>query len=204
MAYLVLVRHGESTFNAQGIWTGWQNPPLTEKGLEEAKKAGELIKDIKFDFAFTSPLLRSTQTFDEIVKTAGITVAPILADEIKERNYGDYTGKNKWEIEKELGEEKFKKLRRGFDVPIPNGETLKDVYNRVIPYFQTQILPKLYDGKNVIISAHGNSLRALAKFLENISDEDISGVEIATGQVIVYQIDSEGKVSSKDIRTTSS
>lgn len=200
MAFLALVRHGESTYNAKGVWTGWLDPPLSEKGFGEARQAGELLKDIKFDISYTSDLLRAQQTLDEIKKILGLEIRTIISPEIKERNYGDYTDKNKWEVEKQLGEEEFKKLRRSFDYPIPNGESLKDVYNRTIPYYQEEILPKLKNGQNILISAHGNSLRALTKFLENISDEEIENLEIPTGQVIVYQIDSEGKVISKEIR----
>ncbi len=204
MAYLVLVRHGESTYNAKGVWTGWLDPPLSEKGFEEARQAGELLKDIKFDIAYTSDLLRAQQTLDEIKKILGIETPTVISPEIKERNYGDYTDKNKWEVEKELGEEEFKKLRRSFDHPVPNGESLKDVYNRTLPYFQTEILPKLKLGQNILISAHGNSLRALAKYLENISDEGIENLEIPTGQVIVYEINPEGKIASKEIRGANS
>lgn len=202
MAFLVLVRHGESTYNAKGVWTGWLDPPLSEKGFEEAKQAGNLLKDIKFDISYTSDLLRAQQTLDEIKKILGIEIQTIISPEIKERNYGDYTDKNKWEVEKQLGEEEFRKLRRSFDHPVPNGESLKDVYNRTIPYYQEEILPKLKNGQNILISAHGNSLRALTKYLENISDEEIENLEIPTGQVIAYQINAEGKVTSKDIQKT--
>lgn len=204
MAFLVLVRHGESTYNAKGVWTGWLDPPLSEKGFEEAKQAGQLLKDIKFDIAYTSDLLRAQQTLDEIEKILGIEIQTIISPEIKERNYGDYTDKNKWEVEEQLGEEEFKKLRRSFDYPVPNGESLKDVYNRTVPYYQGKILPKLKLGQNILVSAHGNSLRALTKYLENISDEGIENLEIPTGQVIVYQIDTEGKVTSKEIRGANS
>ncbi len=204
MAYLVLVRHGESTYNAKGVWTGWLNPPLSGKGFEEAKQAGKLLKDIKFDIAYTSDLLRAQQTLDEIEKILGIEIQTIISPEIKERNYGDYTDKNKWEVEEQLGEEEFKKLRRSFDYPVPNGESLKDVYSRTVPYYQEEILPKLKLGQNILVSAHGNSLRALTKYLENISDEEIENLEIPTGQVIVYQIDAEGKVTSKEILGTNS
>lgn len=200
MAFLVLVRHGESTYNAKGVWTGWLDPPLSGKGFEEAKQAGQLLKEIKFDISYTSDLLRAQQTLDEIKKILGIELKTIISPEIKERNYGDYTDRNKWEVEKQLGEEEFKKLRRSFDHPVPNGESLKDVYNRTIPYYQEEILPKLKNGQNILISAHGNSLRALTKYLENISDEEIENLEIPTGQVIVYQIDSDEKVVSKEIR----
>lgn len=200
MAFLVLVRHGESTYNAKGVWTGWLDPPLSEKGFEEARQAGEKLKGTHFDIVYTSDLLRAQQTLDEIKKILGIEIQTIISPEIKERNYGDYTDKNKWEVEKKLGEEEFKKLRRSFDYPVPNGESLKDVYNRTIPYYQGEILPKLKLGQNILISAHGNSLRALTKHLENISDEEIENLEIPTGQVIVYRIDSEGKVIGKEIK----
>ncbi|MEK7559424.1 MAG: 2,3-diphosphoglycerate-dependent phosphoglycerate mutase [Patescibacteria group bacterium] len=200
MSYLVFVRHGESTYNAKGVWTGWLDPPLSKKGFEEARQAGQLLRDIKFDIAYTSDLLRAQQTLDEIKKILGIEIPTIISPEIKERHYGDYTDKNKWEVEKELGEVEFKKLRRSFDYPVPNGESLKDVYNRTVPYFTREILPKLKEGKNVLIVAHGNSLRALTKYIENISDEDIADLEIPTGQVIVYKMDPEGKVISKEIR----
>ena len=200
MAALALVRHGESTWNARGIWTGWKNPPLSEKGMEEARQAGQLLKDIKFYLAYTSSLIRAKQTLEEIEKVLGINLATFENSALNERDYGNYTGKNKWEIKKELGEEGFKKLRRGWDVPIPNGETLKDVDNRTVPYYESEILPKLKDGKNVLVSAHGNSLRALVKYLDGLSDSDVENLEIATGEVIIYQIDENGKVVSKEIR----
>lgn len=198
MAIRALVRHGESTWNAQGLWTGWENPPLSQKGIEEAREAGKLLEGIKLDIAFTSDLLRAKQTLSEILKVMGIKIPIVQTQTLRERNYGDYTGKNKWEVEKKLGGEGFKKLRRGWNIPIPNGETLKDVYNRVIPYYESEILPKLKDGKNVLISAHGNSLRALVKYLDGLSDSDVEDLEIATGEVIIYRID-ETK-TSKEIR----
>ena len=195
MAVLALVRHGESTWNARGIWTGWENPPLSQKGIEEARKAGKLLKDIKFDLAYTSSLIRAKQTLEEIEKVFGVNLATFENSALKERDYGNYTGKNKWSILKELGEEGFKKLRRGWDVPISNGETLKDVYNRVVPYYESKILTKLKGGKNVLISAHGNSLRALVKYLDGLSDSDVESLEIATGEVIVYRMNNDGKVT---------
>ena len=200
MAALALVRHGESTWNARGIWTGWKNPPLSEKGMEEARQAGQLLKDIKFYLAYTSSLIRAKQTLEEIEKVLGINLATFENSALNERDYGNYTGKNKWEIKKELGEEGFKKLRRGWDVPIPNGETLKDVYNRTVPYYESEILPKLKDGKNVLVSAHGNSLRALVRYLDGLSDSDVENLEIATGEVIIYKVDTAGSVVSKELR----
>jgi 2,3-bisphosphoglycerate-dependent phosphoglycerate mutase len=200
MSYLVLVRHGESEWNAKGLWTGWRDIPLTQKGREEAEHAGNHIKDIHFDYAYTSALIRAQQTLDEILKVIGQT-PPIEKDKaLNERNYGDYTEKNKWDLQKELGEYEFQKIRRSWDYPPPNGESLKMVYERSVPYFQQEIEPKLKDGKNILVSAHGNSLRALVKFLENISDESISDLEIGTGEAYVYQIDEKGKIVNKEIR----
>ena len=130
----------------------------------------------------------------------GIDVPTVAAAALNERDYGIYTGKNKWDIKKEVGDEQFKNIRRGWDFGIEKGESLKDVYARVVPYYQTEILPKLESGKNVIVAAHGNSLRALVKYLENISDKDVENLEIATGQVYAYKIDDRGKIISKEVR----
>ena len=204
MAYLILVRHGESVWNKQDLWTGLTDVSLSEKGKEESQKAGELIKSdligFKIDEAYSSPLKRSTETFDEIVRVLGYQVPLTVNKALNERDYGQLTGKNKWELKKEYGEEKFQKIRRAWDYEIPGGETLKDVYNRVVPYYENEILPKLKNGKNILIVAHGNSLRSLVKFLENISDENIASLEIPTGGVYIYQIDNEGKIISKEIK----
>ncbi len=203
MAYLVLVRHGESEWNAKGLWTGWTDVNLSEKGREEARAAGEKLKDIHFDIAYTSILARAKQTWEEMQKVIGQTDLPTTANQaLNERDYGDMTGKNKWEIKQQVGEEEFQKLRRSWDYPPPHGESLKMVYERVLPYYEKEVLPQLKIGKNIIIAAHGNSLRALIKYLENISDSDIPNLEMATGGVYVYQIDGEGKVTSKQIRAT--
>ncbi|OGH16157.1 MAG: hypothetical protein A3C30_02810 [Candidatus Levybacteria bacterium RIFCSPHIGHO2_02_FULL_40_18] len=202
MAYLVLVRHGLSDYNKKGLWTGWDNPPLSEEGFEQSQKTGAELTDIKFDFAYSSDQIRSVQTIEEIFKATNQNI-PIVQDAtIRERNYGTYTRKNKWEVQKEIGDEEFKKLRRGWDYPIPNGESLKQVYEREIPYFRQEIEPKLKEGKNVIIASSGNALRALAKYLENISDEQISEVEIGTGEAYVYTMNERGEVVTKEIRGT--
>ena len=203
MAYLVLVRHGESLWNAKGVWTGLTDIALSEKGRREANRAGGGIKDIKFDIGYTSPLSRAKETLEIIKKVLGADFPTVESKALDERDYGEYTGKNKWEIQKELGDENFRKLRRGWDVPVPNGETLKNVFERVIPYYKSEILPKLKEGKNVLISAHGNSLRSLVKYLDGLSDDNVENLEIATGEVLVYEIDEEGKVISKEIRKTS-
>lgn len=201
MVYLVLIRHGESLWNAKGLWTGLTDISLSKKGRVESRLAGEKIKDIPVNIVFTSALTRAKETWEEIKKTQGRLFPHVIKDKaLNERDYGIYTGKNKWQIQESLGKEQFQKLRRSWDFAITNGESLKDVYSRVIPYFQKEILPKLQAGKNILISAHGNSLRALVKYLENISDNQISQLEIPTGQVYVYKIDESGKITSKEIR----
>ncbi len=202
MATLVLVRHGLSEYNKKGIWAGWDNPPLAPEGFEEARHTAEELKDIHFDFAYASALVRAQQTLDEILKVINQTPPIVSNQALNERNYGDFTAKNKWEVKKELGEEEFQKLRRGWDYPVPNGESLKQVYEREIPYFQSEIEPKLKDGKNVIIASSGNALRALVKYLENIPDEEVATLEIGTGEAYVYAVNNEGKVISKEIRGT--
>lgn len=203
MSYLVLIRHGESEWNAKGLWTGLTDIGLSEKGRQEARAAARAIKNIKFNIAYTSVLKRSKETLHEIETELEMVDVPTVEDAaLNERNYGEYTGKNKWEIQKEVGEEEFLRIRRGWDVPIPGGEALKDVYNRVIPFYQNHILPNLKLGKNVLVTAHGNSLRALVKYLDNISDDDISKLEIALGEVYVYQVDKEGKITGKEMKST--
>lgn len=202
MAYLALVRHGLSEYNKKGLWTGWDNPPLTPEGIEEAEKAGRELLDIEFDFAYRSPLLRVEQTLDKILEVINQKDIPVIADKaINERNYGDYTGKNKWEIKEQIGEEKFQKIRRGWDEKIPNGETLKDVYDREIPYFEENIFPKLRDGKNIIFVSSGNALRAVVKYIEKIEEDKVSEIEIGTGEVWIYEIDNNGEVIKKEIRS---
>ncbi len=178
MAQLALVRHGESEYNARNLECGWIDAPLTELGKQQAREAAQKLKEIKWDYIFESDLIRSKQTTDEILKILNDgDIVRISSPAIKERNYGIYAGKDKSEVSQEI--------RRGWEVPIPEGETLKDVYNRVVPYYETEILPKLKEGKNVIIPAHGNSLRALVKYLKNISDEDITNLEIPVGEVLI-------------------
>lgn len=200
VAKLILVRHGQSIWNAKGLWTGLIDIPLSGKGKEEAKLVGKSLKDIRIDVAFTSVLKRAKETLDEIKKTLNLNSLPIVENKaLNEKDYGDFTGKNKWEVKKEYGEEKFRQIRRGWSYQISNGESLKDVYNRTVPYYQKEILPKLKEGKNVLVVAHGNSLRALVKHLENISDHDIENLELATGEIYAYNVDVGGNVVSKSI-----
>ncbi len=192
MALLALIRHGESEWNAQNLWTGWTDIPLSEKGKEEARRAAGQLRGRTWDIIFQSDLIRAQQTTDEILKMLDISdISIITSDALRERDYGIFTGKNKLEVEKNLGEEEYRKLRRGWDQPVENGESLKQVYARVVPYFQKEIEPRLREGKNVIISAHGNSLRALLKYLENIPDEKIADVELATGEAKIISFPTE-------------
>lgn len=200
MAYLILVRHGKSDWNLKGLWTGWTNIPLAPEGQAEARKTAELITHIPIDEVYASVLRRAKETWEEmntVLKRENVPVNE--TKELNERNYGDFTGKNKWEVQKQVGDDEFQKIRRSWDYAAPNGESLKDVYNRVIPYYEEHILPKLQKGKNILIAAHGNSLRALTKYLENISDEDIPNLELPTGSAIVYTLDENGKILKKEI-----
>ncbi len=198
---LVLIRHGESEWNAKNIWTGLTDIGLTPKGEDEARKAAHTLMDIRFDAAFTSNLKRANETLRIVLETLHQSGVPVTKNQaLNERDYGIYTGKNKLEIHASLGDAEFLKLRRGWDYPIPSGESLKQVYGRVIPYYKEQIAPLLIQRKRVIIAAHGNSLRALIKYLDHVSDDDISNVELATGEVVLYHIDSGGSVVSRESR----
>lgn len=192
---LVLVRHGESEWNLLGKWTGWTDVSITEKGANDAKKMGELLKDIHFDDVYTSKLKRTIETMENVLETQGQSGASYEAVEaLNERDYGDYTGLNKWEVKEKLGEEKFNAIRRNYDEPIPNGENLHMVYDRVVPWYREVIVPKLLAGENVLLVAHGNSIRALVKYIESISDEGISHFEMVFGTILEYTVDNDGKM----------
>lgn len=201
MGDLILVRHGKSLWNVKGLWTGWTDIDLTKDGVEEAHTAAASLRDIRIDEAFTSKLIRAIHTLDIIKQDLHIETIPTTQDAaLNEKNYGNLAGKNKWKIKKEYGEDQFMKWRRSWDTVIPGGESLKNVYDRVVPYYKVHILPELEKGKNVLVSAHGNSLRALVKYLDNIPDDKITDLEIATGEVYLYQIDENGNVINKEIR----
>lgn len=203
--YLALVRHGKSEWNLQNKWTGFTDIPLAPQGEEEAKKASELLKDINFDKAYTSDLKRAQQTLDIILNEINQTNIPVIkAPELKERDYGELTGMNKEEAKQKFGEEKFKQYRRSWDVPPPNGESLKNVSERSVPYFKKNILEDLKNGKNVIVAAHGNSLRSIIKDLDNLTPEQISNTEVATGEIWLYEFDKNGNIVNKEIRSIGS
>ena len=200
MAKLVLVRHGQSVWNLQNRFTGWVDVPLSEKGKEEAYKAGELLKDIRFDVAYTSALTRAQETLRIILETVGLLIPVIKDTALNERHYGALQGLNKDRARQKWGADIVHLWRRSYDIPPPEGESLKDTANRTIPFLERAIMGDIYDGRNVLVVAHGNSLRSIVMYLENLSPEEIVKVEIPTGTPIVYDLDEEGKVISKEIR----
>ena len=196
---LILIRHGQSEWNALNQFTGWKDPDLTAKGIEEARNAGMIINNlnINFDLVFTSALKRAQNTAEIILKEINQPLSTIKNQALNERNYGDLAGLNKDDARKRWGDEQVHIWRRSYDIPPPGGESLKDTGERVLPFFMKEIHPYVCKGKNVLIAAHGNSLRSLIKFLDNISDEDIVKLEIPTGAPIHYVINEDGSVKSK-------
>ena len=218
MSKLIAIRHGQSTWNAENRFTGWVDVDLSEKGVQEAEKSGKLLKElnINFDICFTSYLKRAINTLEIVLEVIGKDRKYTKAWELNERHYGALTGLNKSEIKKKLGEKQFKKYRRSWDIPppnldkdskysshkdplfkglknIPNTESLKNTYDRVVPYFEKNMEKHLRENKNIILSAHGNSIRALGKKIFNISDESINLLEIPTGNPLIIDFDSSGK-----------
>lgn len=191
---LVISRHGESEWNVLGKWTGLTDVSLTEKGVKDAEEIGRIIPhDVTFDEVYTSVLKRTEETLQGIIQGMGkpeVNDLPkVAAQELNERDYGTYTGMNKWDVQQSVDEATFNGLRRGWDFPVEGGENLKQVYERVLPYFKHEILPKLQAGENILMVAHGNSIRALMKYLDNVSDEGIADVEMKFGQVLVYRFE---------------
>ena len=218
MSKLIAIRHGQSTWNAENRFTGWVDVDLSEKGVQEAEKSGKLLQklNINFDICFTSYLKRAINTLEIVLKVLGKDNEYTKAWELNERCYGGLTGLNKAETKKKLGEEQFKKYRRSWDIPppildesskysshnnplykgiknIPNTESLKDTYERVVPYFEMNMKKHLKQNKNVLLSAHGNTIRALGKKIFNISDKSINLLEIPTGNPLLINFDSSGK-----------
>ena len=214
MSKLILTRHGQSVWNAQNKFTGWVDVDLSEKGILEAKKSGQLIKELKIniDVSYTSFLRRAIKTLTTILLENDLELKFNTSWELNERHYGSLTGLNKEETKNKIGEEQFKKYRRSWDTPpppmaendknhslfsplnasipvgmIPFTESLKDTYKRVIPYYEKEIQKHIKENKNVLISAHGNSLRTLCKFLLKISDQKINELEIPTGNPLIIE-----------------
>ena len=199
---LVLVRHGQSEWNLKNLFTGWKDPDLTEKGIEEARAAGRRLKakGLAFDVAYTSALVRAQHTLHLMLAELGQENLMTIRDAaLNERDYGDLTGLNKDDARRKWGEEQVHIWRRSYDIAPPNGESLKDTVTRVVPYFNTTILPLVMQGKPTIVAAHGNSLRALTMALEQLTPETVSSVEISTADLIIYKLDDDGKILSKKI-----
>ena len=197
---LILVRHGQSEWNAKNLFTGWKDPGLTDQGVSEAKNAGKLIleQNIEFDVMYTSMLSRAQKTGNIILGILNHKEIPIIKNEaLNERHYGSLAGLNKDDARKKWGEEQVHIWRRSFDIPPPDGESLKDTADRVLPYFEAEIMPKVISGSSILIAAHGNSLRALIMKLDSISSEDIVKLEIPTGAPIQYEFTAEGIVDKK-------
>ena len=194
---LVLVRHGQSEWNEKNLFTGWKDPELTQKGAQEARNAGrELLgQEYVFDVMYTSALRRAQETGRIILEEMGLTdIATVRDQRLNERDYGDLSGLNKDDARERWGEDQVHVWRRSYDTPPPGGESLKDTANRVLPYFEEVILPSLVAGKNVLVAAHGNSLRALIMKIESISPLEIVKLEIDTGKPIYFSCE-DGKVA---------
>src|SRR5262245_2731301 len=198
---LVLVRHGQSDWNLKNLFTGWRDVGLTEKGIAEARAAGKKLKaqGLHFDVAFTSVLKRAQHTLDLVLEEMGETNIAVIKDQaLNERDYGDLSGCNQDAARKKWGEEQVRIWRRSYDVAPPGGESLKDTAARVLPYYIQEILPRVLRGDNVIVAAHGNSLRALVMVLEHLSPKEIVGREIATGVPLIYRLNADSTVAAKE------
>jgi 2,3-bisphosphoglycerate-dependent phosphoglycerate mutase len=197
---LVLVRHGQSEWNLKNLFTGWRDVDLTEKGIAEAREAGRKLKaqGIKFDVAFTSSLKRAQRTLDLMLEVLGQTSIPVFKDEaLNERDYGDLVGLNKDDARKKWGEEQVHIWRRSYDVAPPGGESLRDTLARTLPYYVTEILPRVLRGERVLVSAHGNSLRALVMVLDKHTPESITKLNLETGVPMIYRLNADSTVASK-------
>jgi 2,3-bisphosphoglycerate-dependent phosphoglycerate mutase len=199
---LVLVRHGQSEWNAKNLFTGWKDPDLTQKGVDEAMDAGRKLKAAghKFDLAYTSELFRAQRTLDLMLTELGQSDMAITRNiALNERDYGDLSGLNKDDAREKWGPEQVHIWRRSYDTPPPGGESLKMTADRALPYFSGEIMPQLKAGKTVIVAAHGNSLRSIVMQLDGLSREEVIALEIATGVPIVYKLDSDGQPLDKTI-----
>src|SRR3989344_5869915 len=198
---LIAVRHGESEWNKVNLFTGKEDVHLSPAGFRMAGVMGALIKDIKIGRVFASMQVRSIETEVCMMEGPGQYCPEVThSSALNERDYGDFTGKNKLEKERELGKEGVRTLRRAWDYPIPNGETLKMVYERAVPFFLQEILPVLKKGKNVLVVSHGNTIRSLLKYIEKISDKDIEKVEMPFDEIFIYELDQDGCMLDKEIR----
>ena len=194
MKQLVLIRHGESQWNLENRFTGWVDVPLSPKGEQEAREAGEKLRAYRFDHAFTSVLTRAIKTLEIVLDVIGQSGLPVEQDQaLNERMYGDLQGLNKAETAKQYGEAQVKLWRRSYDVRPPGGESLKDTAERVLPYYRDRIWPCLAKGETLLVAAHGNSLRALVMHLDQLSREEVLELNIPTGAPLLYELDDEGQ-----------
>ncbi len=197
---LVLVRHGQSEWNLKNLFTGWKDPDLTEKGVEEAISAGRKLAErgLTFDLAFTSDLTRAQNTLKLMLAELGQEGLETRRDEaLNERDYGDLSGLNKDDARERWGAEQVHVWRRSYDVPPPGGESLKDTLARTLPYYVTDILPEVMRGRRVLVAAHGNSLRSICMVLDRLNREQIVGLEIGTGVPMIYELGADTTVKSK-------
>jgi 2,3-bisphosphoglycerate-dependent phosphoglycerate mutase len=197
---LVLVRHGQSDWNLKNLFTGWRDVDLTEKGIAEAREAGRKLKaqGIKFDVAFTSVLKRAQRTLDLMLTEMGQTSIPVFKNQaLNERDYGELVGLNKDDARKKWGEEQVHIWRRSYDVAPPGGESLKDTLARALPYYITEILPRVMRGEHVLVAAHGNSLRALVMVLDKHTPDSITKLNLETGVPMIYRLNADSTVASK-------
>lgn len=202
---LIIARHHESEWNKEGLWTGTRDVHLTQYGFLKSSEMGELLRGTHIDNAFASMQVRAIETLSCMLDDLKLYHVPAeYVHALDERDYGDYTGKNKWEMEKLIGEEAFESMRRDWDYPIPHGETLKMVYERVVPFYCSTVLPLLKAGRNVLVVSHGNALRALAIYLESIPHEKAREVEMLFGAVVLYRVDEEGTMVEKEVREVES
>jgi 2,3-bisphosphoglycerate-dependent phosphoglycerate mutase len=202
---LIIARHHESEWNKKGMWTGTRDVHLTEYGFEKSKEMGALIQGTRIDNVFASMQVRSIETLSCMLNELEQYHVPAeYTHALDERDYGDYTGKNKWEMEKTIGKEAFDDIRRNWDCPVPNGETLKMVYERVVPFYCGKIVPLLAAGHNVLVVSHGNALRALTIYMESIPHEQAANVEMLFGAVVLYHVDEQGKMIDKEARKVAS
>jgi len=200
MGKIILLRHGESQWNLENRFTGWVDIPLTDKGRAEALHAGELIKDIHLDWGFTSVLIRAIESLEIALRGAGQTNVPFESVKaLNERKYGDLQGLNKDETAQKFGAEQVMLWRRSYDVRPPGGESLHDTARRTLPYFESNIRPRAMKGNNLIVCAHGNSLRSIVMVLDKLSKEQVVALNLATGVPIVYEVDKNGEVTNKTI-----
>lgn len=202
---LILIRHTESAWNKLNVFTGWVDIPLSEAGREHALEVGRRLKGkFEVDKAYTSSLVRAQETLDLVMEGAGITGIPVVQDwHLNERFYGNWQSKNKAQTAAKYGDDAVHAVRRGYSARPPGGESLEDTTERVLPYFEETIEPELAKGMTLLIAAHGNSLRALAKKLESLSDDAVPGFEIANGEVLVYRYEPDGSyVRERDAVST--